>query len=176
MVYSYADLKNRIKVGDRVRAVAGKENWFTKTMNDSEWHKVTMVDGEGFSVDDCYTKDVLWDSLALESPTFYHDYFDLEPSVKTLATLREGDQVTNGTVHDPGTTRTVLGVCGRVYLMSEPHDVEMYACGFTAHDLADRGYRPVQPPVEKPETVDVLGRTYRKADVEDALRNVAAVN
>lgn len=52
---------------------------------------------------------------------------------KTLDDLQEGDIITDGFCE-----RMVLGVCGKVYLMSCRGDFDSYATGYTSEDL--KGY------------------------------------
>lgn len=54
MIYSYPELKGKIKVGDKVRAVKGKSSGCYKLNDDSEEEEITQVDSDGFWIDGCH--------------------------------------------------------------------------------------------------------------------------
>lgn len=54
-IYSYADLKGKIQVGDIVRAVPGKLNPCAELLNDGSNQKpITSVSNDGLRIDNCY--------------------------------------------------------------------------------------------------------------------------
>ena len=150
MVHEYSELKGLVKFGDRVRAVPGKNNVCIKLNDDgSNECRITDVNDTGFRIDGC---------VHGFSEGCYLDLIE-----KTLDSLAEGDVVVDNIGR-----RTVLGVCGRVYLMSTRDYQDRFGVGYTAKELRSAGYRPVEPtPV--PETVEVLGKVYRRTDVEASL-------
>ena len=97
-IYSYAELKGKIKVGDRVRAVKGKENWCTclrssKPTGKLAWPicEVTRVEDYGFYINGC-------------AHNYYSGSFlELLTEEKTLDTVDVGDVVVSG-----GFERTIL--------------------------------------------------------------------
>jgi hypothetical protein len=93
MIYKYSELKNRIKVGDKVRAAKGKYNPCSHLKDDGlNIEEIMKVDDEGFSINGCrhdYGQD---------------GYLDLNPS-PSWETLKKGDFIERD-----GEKRKVLGV------------------------------------------------------------------
>lgn len=97
----------------------------------------------------------------------------LRPFKKTLYNLDEGDIV----VDEDGYLRferMVLGVCGKAYVMSEINNFEKASVVWTAKELERHGYA-VKGQDPEPETVEVLGKTYKKEDVEKQLGELEKV-
>jgi hypothetical protein len=92
---------------------------------------------------------------------------DLTPFKKDLTNLEVGDVVENDTYK-----RMVLGICGKVYLMSYHNDFENYYGNYTAKELEKYGFKLVS---ETPETINLLGKTYKKSDIEKALSDLEEV-
>lgn len=65
---------------------------------------------------------------------------DLEPVKKTLENLEVGDILKN----KDGEEQMVLGVCGRVYHMSEPYEFDAEIGSLTARELRNRGFKYVK--------------------------------
>lgn len=111
--------------------------------------------------------------------TPYIHWSELEPyqPVKTFETLQVGDLVQN----EYGNYRRVLGVCGEVYLLSSVSEekksdhLKRGGSFFTVFELKEDGFTIIQDtpqPENKDfetttwETMTILDKTYRKADVE----------
>lgn len=138
MVYSYAQLKGKIRVGDEVRAVPGKSNACTQLEEDgSNTQKITKVTDELFWINGCWHR------------YFTDGYLDLlTEHPRTLGDLREGDQVKNK--YGTGTVLFVLKP--GLYLLSELDSPDAVGYFYTTKDLEDRGCTLVQP---EPEVIEV---------------------
>jgi len=68
----------------------------------------------------------------------------LEPLTRTLEDLREGDVLVDGDDEE----RRVLGVCGKVYLLSVSNHPDIYGCGYTVYEMEELGYTLKQPKEE----------------------------
>lgn len=101
MIYSYADLKGIIKVGDKVRAVPGKRNGCDELNSDgSNEQTITHVSEYNFHINRC----VHWygdDDIFLD--------LNPEPTEITWDTLKVGDWISNGK-----TKREVMAVVGEL--------------------------------------------------------------
>ena len=133
MTYSYAELKGKIKVGDSVRAVKGKENGCNELNSDgSNVQKITYVDEDCFDINGCF-----------------HDYnrkafLELLPSEITWETLKKGDKVKDGEYE-----RTVLARLEDICFLSSVIRSDMYGLGETISDMQRMDYTIVQPPKEE---------------------------
>lgn len=94
----------------------------------------------------------------------------LRPFKKTLYNLEEGDIV----VDEDGYERMVLGACGKVYFMSIFGCFDISDNMQTARELERRGYT-IKGQEPELETVEVLGKTYKKEDVEKRLAELEEV-
>ncbi len=135
MTYSYAELKGKIKVGDSVRAVKGKENGCNELNSDgSNVQKITYVDEDCFDINGCF-----------------HDYnrkafLELLPSEITWETLKKGDRMKDGDGEDE---RTVLARLEDIVFLSFIDDSDGYGSAYTISELQRRCYTIVQPPKEE---------------------------
>lgn len=111
MIYSYADLKNVIKVGDTVRAVAGKKNPCSNLNNDgSDTAKITEVGENVFRINGCG-----------HSFSEGGAFLDLIRQEITWETLRTGDEVedSNGVYNG---VYTVLARIDNLVFLSKPDE------------------------------------------------------
>lgn len=83
---------------------------------------------------------------------------DLEPVKKTLENLEVGDILKD----EDGYEYMVLGVCGRVYHLSEPDDFDTSAGSFTAKELKESGFKYVKSEEDDDEE-DELDAEAREA-------------
>lgn len=116
-IYSYAELKGKIKVGDRVRAVKGENNACIQLQDDGGNSKgITSVDVDGFSIDTCYH--------VYNEPCF----LELLTEEKTLDTVDVGD--------------VVVSACGDEYtiLDKSPNGTVLFTSGSSNSDWAGGGY------------------------------------
>lgn len=155
MIYSYAELKDKIQVGDTVRAVPEKLNPCSKLNNDgSNTAKISRVDSNGFSINGCahpYTFDFFLDLLLQEI---------------TWDTLSVGDEVMNSS----NTLRKVLAVLGDVVGVSRTLDLREFDSWHTKITLQEVGYIIVQPTLPTPQktflTMDEIAKKFG-VDVKD---------
>lgn len=158
MIYSYDQLKNKIKVGDEVRAVKDKTNPCGELNNDgSNFQKITGVSDDGFDINGCYH---FFDDK--------HYYLEIIEQPKTFDNLEVGDILIN----KYGDQTVVLGICGRVHFLSVKNNPEECDANimYTATELKNIGYTIKQStPVE---TIELMGQNYNKSDIENALKDV----
>jgi len=121
MEYSYAELKGKIKVGDRVRAINGKSNPCEKLISDgSNTQKITEVNDEYFRINGCLHR--------------YHGHNHLEIVPKTMEHAAYGDII----VTKGGDKRKVLGRCDDVVFLSSSSDYgEADTCIYHWQELED---------------------------------------
>lgn len=96
---------------------------------------------------------------------------DLELVEKTWDTLEAGDVIED--LH--GSTSRVLAVCGEVFLRSMRSDHDSVGGWYTIAEAKKDGWKIQQPTTSEPETIEILGKTYRKADVEGRLSELEEV-
>ena len=108
---------------------------------------------------DCYKLDIDENMFAWTNKMFVK---------KTLYNLVEGDKVENkfGKI-------MVLGVSGRVYHVSEYNDFNRVRNDYTAEELEENDFKPVGQTED--DTIDVLGKTYKKSDVEERLAELEEI-
>lgn len=133
MIYSYAELKGKIKVGDTVRAVAGKPNSCGK-LNDggSNTAEITKVTDDLFYINDCF--HFYYESSFLEILVEPAD----EPSerIVTWENLQKGDEILDGN----GKSRTILArIEDLVSLSCYGSDHHYNWCSI--QQLRDNGYK-----------------------------------
>lgn len=92
---------------------------------------------------------------------------------KTFGMLETGDVL----IDEDGDERMVLGVCGSICFLSEYNTFDIYQQTVTIKELKKLGYTIKQPTQEtKVETIDLMGKTYAKSDIENALKDVKPLN
>jgi len=138
-IYSYAELKGKIKVGDKVRAVKGKQNGCSELARSLDFDcRITTVHDSGFSINGCKH----W---------YYENNFFLEllTEEKTLDTVDVGDVV----VDENGNERTILDKSpnGTVLFLSWQNDPTRYYGGHTRQQLKALRYTVKQSTPEPKE-------------------------
>ena len=93
----------------------------------------------------------------------------LEPAGKTLDNLCAGDFVRSG-----DSIRKVLAEVDGCYLLSNIADYTTAGYWYTSHDLKDLNYMFVEPDTPEP-TIEIDGKMYNKADVEEAIKDLEVV-
>lgn len=154
---------NKFKVGDRVKVRKDLKinHWygdylfssFMATLVD-EVDTVTGICGDG----DAYMLnhyDIGWTEEMLES------------TEKTLDNLCAGDFVQRS-----GMTRKVLAAVDGCYLLSNTEEYTVADEWYTASELAKYHFKPI----DRENTIEINGKKYNKADVEEAIKDLEAVD
>lgn len=151
-IYSYAELKGKIKVGDRVRAVVGKENGCGELgdrgsvgLSNGIVGKITQVDDYSFSINNCGHG--------------YHSGASLEllTEEKTLDTVDVGDVVVAG----DGDEHTVIDTSknGVLLFLSSTSYPLKYSHVNTRQAFKDAGYTVKQStPAPKEMTLEEVSK------------------
>ena len=133
MIYSYAELKGKIRVGDSVRAVPGKQNDCSQLNDDgSNVQKITYIAESCVDINGC---------RHLYSETAFLELF---PSEITWETLKKGDKVK--TRFDK---RIVLSRVDDLCFLSKDSNSDAYGFAMTISQLQLYGFTIVQPPKEE---------------------------
>lgn len=93
----------------------------------------------------------------------------LEPVEKTLDNLCVGDIVKDG-----NKTRMILAALDGCYLVSSIGDYIHAGCWYTANDLRDFDYVPVNPDIPEP-TIEIDGKRYDEAEVKRAIKDLKPI-
>lgn len=93
----------------------------------------------------------------------------LEPAKKTLDNLCAGDIVKDG-----NKTRMILAALDGCYLVSSIGDYIHAGCWYTANDLRDFDYVPVNPDIPEP-TIEIDGKRYDEAEVKKAIKDLKPI-
>ncbi len=100
MIYSYADLRGKIKVGTVVRAVPGKPNECANLSDDgSNTQEITSISEDGFCIGGC--------GHSLTDTQYFLDIVS-DGLVKSLDNFEVGDQLKDGA----GDVANILAVIG----------------------------------------------------------------
>lgn len=133
MIYSYAELKGKIKVGDTVRAVAGLNNHCNKLKNDgSNTLKITRVDEDKFYINGCWHEYTAYGFLEIiDEPS--------EEPVERIVTwenLQKGDVIFDVN----GNLRTILARIEDIVSLSY-YDNSFHYDWYSIQQLRDNGYK-----------------------------------
>ena len=148
---------NKFKVGDKVRVCdlaidngyCSETHPFNDVINSEEKiFTISDVDGRFCKIEGC---DLYWLDTVLE------------PVEKTLENLCVGDFIRRG-----DTARRVLAVIGDCYLVSVAKKYTAADEWYTASELAEYGFKPV----DRENTIEIDGKKYKKADVEEAIKDL----
>ena len=93
----------------------------------------------------------------------------LELAEKTLDNLCAGDIVKDG-----NKTRMILAALDGCYLVSSIRDYIHAGCWYTANDLRDFNYVPVNPDIPEP-TIEIDGKRYDEAEVKKAIKDLKPI-
>ena len=152
-LYSFAELRNVAKVGDKVRAAKGKSGGCDELKSDgSNTETITALGKTWFSISDCVHD--------------FYDYFYLELWVpdteKTWDTLQCGDEV----MDEDGEKRTVQGILGEIVFLSYSYlekngDDELSVVAYqTKYQLKKNGYTIVQDKKPREVTMDEVREKF----------------
>ena len=90
----------------------------------------------------------------------------LEPVEKTLDNLCAGDLVQRS-----GMTRKVLAAVDGCYLLSNTEEYTVAGEWYTASELAKYHFKPI----DRENTIEINGKMYNKADVEEAAKDLEPI-
>ncbi len=176
MIKKYSELKGVIKVGDEVRAVAGKFNPCEQLKNDgSNIRKITAIDDDGFKINGCwhpfdrkektnlayekfmlqkYGPKVVQELREKRTQTRQFSVPELEDYCLDLLTEPSCENLKAGDVLERnGDKIKVLGVCGEVFFTSLANDFEKASYSvFTKKELQEKGFQLAN---SKPEIVEL---------------------
>ena len=144
-IYSYAELKGKIKVGDKVRAVKGRNN-VCPYLDCNKQGVVSHVDSDGFVIANGCVHS--YGSIS---------FLELLTEEKTLDTVDVGDVV----VDKDGDERTVMDTSknGTVLFLSQRDCPLYFHLPMTRQELKDKGFTVKQPtPAPKEMTLEEVSK------------------
>ena len=152
---------NKFKVGDRIKVRKGLVGgryydgvYCTSNMANSagEIFMISTVEANTYKLESCN----LWWTDEM-----------LEPAGKTLDNLCAGDLVQRS-----GMTRKVLAAVDGCYLLSNTEEYTVADEWYTASELAKYHFKPI----DRENTIEIDGKKYKKTDVEEAIKDLEAVD
>lgn len=155
---------NKFKIGDKVRVRKGLvlDKYYGGVRCDSTMAK---MGGRVLTIN-CVKSS----HYEVEENTFYWTDEMLEPVEKTLDNLCVGDLVG---CRDH-LVRKVLIVLGGCYLLSYASDHDAAGDWYTASQLDEFGCYPVGSETTEP-TIEIKGKKYKNADVEEAIKDLQPI-
>ena len=157
---------NKFKVGDKVKVRKGlvADKYYGGVRCDSSMAK---MDGKVLTID-YVERDYCY---RVKERTFFWTDEMLEPAEKTLDNLCVGDFVG---CRDH-LVRKVLIVLGGCYLLSYASDHDAAGDWYTASQLDEFGCYLVGSETTEP-TIEIEGKKYKKADVEEAIKDLEPID
>lgn len=155
----------KFKVGDKVKVRKGlvADRFYGNTCCNS-----TMAEMSGRVLTiDCVKRFCY---LVKENIFYWSDEM-LEPVEKTLDNLCAGDLVVRKDCH----ANRVLAAINGCYLLSRGEEYAATGNWYTAAELDDLGYYPVELDTPEP-TITIEGKKYKKADVEEAIKDLEPID
>ena len=154
---------NKFKVGDKVRVREGLV--VDKFYGDMYCYPfMDKIGGEILTVDS--VQNIYYG--VKENACYWSDEM-LESAEKTLDNLCVGDIVKDG-----NKTRMILVALDGCYLVSSVGDYIHAGCWYTANDLRDFDYVPVNPDIPEP-TIEIDGKRYDEAEVKKAIKDLKPI-
>ena len=160
---------NKFKVGDKVRVRKGlvPDKYYGGVRCASAMARmggavltIDCVESDYYEVKECVFG---WSDEMLEPVTIK----------KTLKNMEKGDVVINKPDYDY--PRTVLLAIDGCYLLSAVARPTVASCWRTAEELRVSGCTVQQPTPTKIETIEINGKKYNKADVEEAIEDLEPI-
>lgn len=156
---------NRFKIGDKVKVC---KNLIEGRQYGCIYCSTDMA-GLGLS-DKTFTISVVdANTYQLEGYNFWWTDEMLEPAEKTLDNLCAGDFIKDG-----NKTRMILATLDGCYLVSSVGDYIHAGCWYTANDLRDFDYVPVNPDIPEP-TIEIDGKRYDEAEVKKSIKDLKPI-
>lgn len=158
---------NKFKVGDKVKVRKGlvADEYYGCVRCDI---LMAVMGGELLTID-CVKSDY----YEVNKNRFSWSDEMLEPAEKTLDNLSTGDFITSYMGGSDITVKILASLDG-CYLISYAENHDAATSWYTAAELDRIGYRPVKPDTSKP-TIEIGGKKYKKADVEEAIKDLEVV-
>lgn len=160
---------SKFKVGDKVKVrknlIEGRQYGYIHCNIDMA---ALGLSGKTFTIS---VVDI--NAYQLEGYNFWWTDEMLEPAPikKTLKNMEKGDVVINQLDYP----RTVLLAIDGCYLLSAVSKPTVASCWRTAEELRVSGCTVQQPTPTKIETIKINGKKYKKADVEEAIKDLGVV-
>lgn len=154
---------NKFKVGDKVKVreglIAGEYYggvYCTNSMAETGGKilRISYVENHHYGAEEDYS---CWSDEMLE------------PVEKTLDNLCAGDFI-----ESDNEIKKVLAAVDGCYLISYVEDHNSAFAWYTAAELGKLGYRPTKP--YAPESIEIDGKKYKKADVEKAIKDLEPID
>ena len=155
---------NKFKVGDKVKV---RKGLVTDKYYDDVICDVIMVRMGGRVLTISSVKSNFY---TVEENSFYWTDEMLEPAEKTLDNLCAGDFVRDGS-----DVRKILAAIDGCYLLSYAKDYSTAGYWCTAAELSRFGCRLVDPAELEP-TIKIQSKKYKKADVEEAIKDLEPID
>lgn len=156
---------NKFKVGDKVKVRKGlvADEYYDGVYCNGSMAK---MGGRVLTIDctegnRCYR---------VKERTFYWSDEMLEPAEKTLNDLCVGDFVEN-----TDSIRKVLATINGCYLLSYDREYASAYSWYTTAELGELEYQPVDPDASE-LTIEIEGKKYKKADVEEAIKDLEPID
>ena len=139
MIYSYAELKGKIKVGDKVRAVAGKYNRCGELIDiGSDTKVITKVDNDFFWINDCSHGYYASSFLEIVEEPAEEQTEQPQERVVTWENLQKGDVIFDKDNNE----RTILARIEDIVSVSNPNEKTYHYTWFSIEQLKQNGYKP----------------------------------
>ena len=154
----------RSKVGDKVKVRKGlvADKYYDDVSCDSSMAK---MGGRVLTIN-CVKSS----HYEVEENTFYWTDEMLEPAEKTLDNLYAGDFIKSGS-----SVRKVLAAVDGCYLLSSSEECASANIWYTVDELKEGGYSFIESNAPEP-TIEIDGEKYKKADVEEAIKDLESVD
>lgn len=155
---------NKFKVGDKVRVRQG-------LVGGRYYSGVYCISDMANSGGDVFMVSVVGaNTYKLEGYDWWWNDEMLESVEKTLYNLEKGDIVS---FDNNGEKRKVLTAIDSCYLLSYPDNFTSASSWYTADDLK---YYECTVQQSEVETIEINGKKYNKADVEEAIKDLKVVD
>lgn len=162
---------NKFKIGDKVKVRKGlvADKYYDGVRCDSSMAK---MDGKVLTID--YVERGYYYRVKERAFYWTDEMLESVSIKKTLKNMEKGDVVVNKPDYDY--PRTVLLAIDGCYLLSAVARPTVASCWRTAEELRVSGCTVQQPTPTKIETIEIDGKKYNKADVEEAIKDLEVVD
>lgn len=155
---------NKFKVGDKVKVRKGlvADEYYGDVICD-----IIMVRMGGRVLTVNCVKSNFY---TVEENSFYWSDEMLESTEKNLDNLCAGDFIKSGS-----SVRKVLAAVDGCYLLSYSEEYTSASIWYTADELKEDGYRFIESDASEP-TIKIDDKKYKKADVEEAIKDLEPID